>query len=134
MERLSSHVSTAKATFSGRSPHSAQDGNGCHRHAGRQHVRGLQKALRHRLQPELPAATLQLCSHGTAQCKRQRTSQARCISAAIAEPPLEVIEETFPRGASWEVISNSHCAPNRSLTLHAEDFAETRCGACPPTS
>lgn len=108
MERLSTHVSTAKATFSGRSAYQAQEGSACHRHAGRQLVRGLQKALRNRLQPESPAATLQLCSHGNAQSKPERLSRANCIHAAIAEPPLEVLEETFPRGASWEVNSQSH--------------------------
>ena len=115
MERLSSHVSTAKATFSGRSPYPAQDGNICHRHAGLPLARGLQKALRQRLQPESPAATLQFCSHNNTQCKRQRSSHAKCISAAIAEPPLEVLEETFPRGASWEVIVNPHYAINKSI-------------------
>ena len=108
MERLSTHVSTAKATFSGRSPYPAQDSNVCHRHGGRQLVRGLQKALRTRLQPESPAATLQFCNHRNAQTKQERLPRASCIHAAIAEPPQEVLEETFPRGASWEVTFKAH--------------------------
>ena len=109
MERLSSHVSNAKATFSGRSPYPAQDGNFCHRHGGRQLVRGLQKILRNRLQPESPAASLPLCSHGNTHVRRERASRASCIHATVAEPPLETLEETFPRGASWEVILGYHC-------------------------
>lgn len=103
MERLSSHVSTAKATFSGRSAYPVQEGNICHRYAAHQQVKGLQKALRNRLQPESPAAALQLCSHGGAQTRRGSRSGPHSIHAAIAEPPMEVLEETFPRGANWEV-------------------------------
>jgi len=105
MERLSSHVSTAKATFSGRSASQAQDGAFAQHTACRQHIKGLQKALRNRLQPESPAATTQLCSYGNGPARMDRRLRANSIHAAIAEPPLEVLEETFPRGASWEVIA-----------------------------
>ena len=96
-------MSTAKATFSGRSAYPVQEGNIFHRYAAHQQVKGLQKALRNRLQPESPAAASQLCSHGSAQTRRGGRSGPYKVHAAIAEPPMEVLEETFPRGASWEV-------------------------------
>ena len=105
MERLSSHVSTAKATFSGRSAYSVQDSNVTYRNANHQHIRGLQKALRDRLQPESPAAISRLCSHANAHARKGKGSRATSTCAALAEPPLEVLEETFPRGANWEVQS-----------------------------
>ena len=110
MERLSSHVSTAKATFSGRSACPVQDSNVTHRNANRQHIRGLQKALRDRLQPESPAAILRLCSHANAHARKGKGSGSRATStcAALAEPPLEVLEETFPRGNNWEVTVLTH--------------------------
>ena len=103
MERLSSHVSTAKATFSGRSAQPLIDSTPACRHASHQQIRGLQKALRKRLQPDLVAATSRLCSHGSAKTRKGKKSHAESIRGTLAEPPLEVLEETFPRGASWEV-------------------------------
>ena len=105
MERLSSHVSTAKATCSGRSAYPVQDSNVAYRNANRQHIRGLQKAFRDGLQPESPAATSRLCSHASAHARVKKGSRATSTCAALAEPPLEVLEETFPRGANWEVTS-----------------------------
>ena len=105
MERLSSHVSTAKATFSGRSAYPVQGKDVSCCNANRQHIKGLQKSLRNRLQPESPAAVSRLCSHASAIARKERRSRATSVAAALAEPPLEVLEETFPRGANWEVTS-----------------------------
>ena len=100
MERMSCHTSTAKAAFSGRLP--------CQYNSQQKHVpaslRGWQIApksldLASSVQPDV----LSLTSRRAQQTCRAQRRDAVSVQATLAEPPQQVAEETFPRGAHWQV-------------------------------
>ncbi len=102
MERMSCHTSSANATVSGRtfspsySPaYSRRAPVLPSRHADFCNSALLESTLGAKLSPK-----------GNKACIGRKTRSDR-VQATIAEPPLEVAAETFPRGGQWQVTADS---------------------------
>ena len=98
MERMSCHTSTAKATVSGRAfcPTSTAP------FSKRASVLSSRVADLSSSVPLEPVLGAKLVQKGNKVCLSRKSRRER-VQATIAEPPLEVASETFPRGGQWQV-------------------------------
>ena len=112
MERMSCHTSSAKAAFSGRLPCQY---SGQQKHIPRSHQGCLIATKSLDLTSTVQLDVQSLTSRKAQQTCRSQRRDALSVQATLAEPPQQVAEETFPRGAQWQVDTQMPTADMYSI-------------------